>query len=268
MKSKSIDISVVVLTRNEADVIERCVKSASFAKEILIVDSCSTDSTCEIAVRLGARIITNEWPGDFSVQRNFADAHAHCEWILQLDADETVSPDLAVEIADFFATGLDKKYSACQFPRKELIFGKWIEHGGWYPQYKLRLYKRGAGEWAGKVHEQFLCTGDIFVFNAAILHDSYKDVHTFLDKFNRYTSLGVQDKMRNGKKFSILKLFFQPLERFFGRYILHKGYRDGFHGFAVASLIAFTYFIENLKLWEKNFIARYENESPGPLPKI
>ncbi len=260
MGPKSINISVVVLARNEENVIERCINSVFFAKDILIVDSGSTDSTCEIACHLGARIINNEWTGDFSAQRNFADTHAEFEWILQLDADETVSQELAVEIANFFDNGLENKYIAGRFPRKELIFGKWVEHGGWYPQYKLRLYKKGAGEWAGNVHEQFLCTGNVYVFNSEILHDSYKDVHTFIDKFNKYTTLGAQKKILNGKKFSILKLFFQPLERFFGRYVLHKGYRDGFHGFVIASLISFTYFIENLKLWE-HYYKRNNNHS-------
>lgn len=255
----SVDITVVILAKDEENVIERCINSALFAKDILVVDSGSADSTCEIAGKLGARIVKNEWPGDFSAQRNFADSHTDFEWILQLDADETISQELATEIADFFAEGLENKYSAGRFPRKELIFGKWIEHGGWYPQYKLRLYRRGAGEWKGKVHEQYICPGDIYVFNSDILHDSYKDIHTFMEKFNKYTSLGAQNKILNRKKFSVLKLFFQPLERFIGRYVLHKGYRDGFHGFVIASLISFTYFMENLKLWENYYRRNFKD---------
>jgi glycosyltransferase involved in cell wall biosynthesis len=250
VETGSVNVTVVILARNEEDVIERCIRSALFAKEILVVDSGSTDSTCEIAHRLGARVLTNDWPGDFSVQRNFADDHAGFTWVLQLDADEIITSELAGEISDFFAQGLDKKYSAGQFPRKELIFGKWIENGGWYPQYKLRLYRTGSGKWTGSVHEHFTCIGETYSFNSDLRHDSYKDVHTFVNKFNTYTTLGVREKFSNRNKFSLLKLIFQPFERFWGRYVVHKGYRDGFHGFVIAALISLTYFIEQVKLWE------------------
>jgi glycosyltransferase involved in cell wall biosynthesis len=250
VEASSIGVTVVILARNEEDVIERCIRSAFFAKEILVVDSGSTDSTPEIAQRLGARVVAKDWPGDFSIQRNFADANARFPWVLQLDADEIITAELAGEISDFFARGLYQRYSAGQFPRKELIFGRWIEHGGWYPQYKLRLYRKGSGNWTGNVHEHFTCAGEIYKFHSEIRHDSYKDVHTFITKFNAYTSLGVREKFSNKKKFSLLKIFFQPLERFWGRYVVHKGYRDGFHGFIIASLISLTYFIEQVKLWE------------------
>jgi glycosyltransferase involved in cell wall biosynthesis len=251
--SNKLDISVVILTKNEERVIERCIASVPFAREICVFDSGSSDATCQIAEGLGARVVNLPWPGDFAVQRNIADSHTRSGWVLHLDADETVSSELAAEISDFFVNNLEMKYSAGQFPRKELIFGKWIEHGGWYPQYKLRLYRQGSGKWTGKVHEHFEGVGNVFSFTSVMLHDSYKDIQTFLEKFNKYTSIGVEKEFIERKKFNLYKVFLQPAERFIGRYICHKGYRDGFHGFVLASLIAFSYFISNLKLWEKYY---------------
>ena len=260
-----LNISVVILTKNEESVIERCIKSVTFAREVVVLDSGSSDSTCDIAKKLGARILFHKWPGDFSEQRNTAGQYAGCQWILQLDADETVTSELVSEIEHFFACGDSEKFAAARFPRKELIFGKWIENGGWYPQHKLRLYRKGAGTWVGKVHENLQVNGDVYTFRAPILHDSYRDVHTFIEKFNRYSTIDAEVAFSERKRFSLGKLFFQPLERFFGRYIIKKGYRDGFHGFVLATLIGMNYFIRYLKLWEKEFSVKrnqsYNKES-------
>jgi len=250
------DICVVILTRNEASVIERCITSVPFARKILVLDSGSSDDTCKIARNLGAQVIYHEWPGDFSRQRNIADSYVDCPWIFHLDADETVTSEMAAEIKQFFASGDFEKFGVGRFPRKELIFGRWIEHGGWYPQHKPRLYRKGAGYWMSKVHEHLEVEGEVHTFTAPILHDSYRDVHTFIEKFNRYSSLDAEIAFAEGKHFSLLKLFFQPMERFLGRYIIHKGYRDGFHGFVIASLIGLNYFMRYLKLWEKEYRTR------------
>lgn len=255
-----LDITVVILAKNEADVIKKSIRSASFARDILVVDSGSSDKTCEIAKELGARVIYNEWPEDFSSQRNFADACTKFEWIFHLDADETLAPEFASELTGFFKSGLNKRFYAGRFPRKEFIFGKWIRHGGWYPQYKLRLYKKGAGKWIGKVHEHFESSGDVFTFASAIHHESYKDVHTFIEKFNRYSTLDAKDEFSKKRMFRPFKLLFQPIERFLGRFIIHKGYLDGFHGFAIASLVGLNYFLRHLKLWERYYM---ENSKQG-----
>ncbi len=248
-----MDISVVVLTKNEESVIEKCIASAEFAKEVIVLDSGSSDATCEIAQKLGARIFCREFHGNFSEQRNCADKFAECEWIFHLDADETVSSELVSELVLFFASGENEKYAAANIPRKELIFGKWMEHGGWYPQRKLRLYRKGCGSWVGKVHERVEVTGEVRTFNGPILHDSYSSIQVFVEKFNRYSSIDAEVAYSEGKRFKLGKLLFQPFERFFGRYIIHKGYRDGFHGFAVALLIGMNYFLMNLKLWESDY---------------
>lgn len=248
------DLTIVILAKNEERVLARCIASVPFAAEVLVVDSGSTDRTCALAQELGARVVTEPWPGNFAEQRNRGDAHVRTGWVLQLDADETVSAELASELAAFFAAGKHEQVAAGRFPRKELIFGKWIEHGGWYPQYKLRLYRKGTGNWIGRVHENYVgYPGKPFTFQSSIMHDSYGNIETFMEKFNRYSSIDAEEAFLAGHRFSLFKLFFQPMERFFGRYIGHKGYRDGMHGFVLALLVGFNYFMRHIKLWEKHY---------------
>jgi len=243
-------VSVLILAKNEGDRIRECIASAQFAREVVVVDSGSTDGTRDIARGSGARVMETPWPGDFSVQRNRAEAFAACDWVLQLDADEVVTPGLAEEIRAFFRSGLHATFPCARMPRKEIIFGKWVRHGGWYPQYKLRMYRKGAGSWTGRVHERYDTPGPVHTFLNPIVHDSYRDIPLFVEKFNRYSTIDAEEDFAAGRKFRLHKLFLVPPERFFGRYIRHRGYRDGFHGFAIASLIGLNYFLRNLKLWE------------------
>jgi glycosyltransferase involved in cell wall biosynthesis len=243
-------LSVLILAKNEGDRIRECIESARFAREVVVVDSGSTDGTRDIARGLGARVADAPWPGNFSMQRNRAESFAACEWILQLDADEVVTPGLADELRGFFRSGLPATHPCGRMPRKEIIFGKWIRHGGWYPQYKLRLYRKGAGSWTGRVHEKYETAGPVHTFANPIVHDSYRDIAVFVEKFNRYSSIDAEEDFAAGRQFRLHRLLLAPLERFFGRYVRHRGYRDGFHGFALAALIGLNYFLRNLKLWE------------------
>jgi len=266
---EKIDVSVLVLAKNEEESIVRCISSARFCREIIVVDSGSVDRTREVARKHGATVIETVWPGDYSVQRNRADSFAKSGWVFHLDADEWVDPGLAEEITLFFHSRMHEKYGAARIPRKEIIFGKWIRHGGWYPQYKLRLYRKESGSWKGRVHERFEAMGEVATFSSPIVHDSYKTIHLFLEKFNRYSTIDAEEEFAEGRRFSIVRMFFAPAERFFGRYVRHQGFRDGFHGFALASLIALNYFLRYLKLWEKHdSLSRQSREDgqQGDLP--
>jgi glycosyltransferase involved in cell wall biosynthesis len=257
---EKLDVSVIILARNEGNVIDRCIRSAEFAHEIIVVDSGSTDDTREVAKSLGARVVSHPWPGDFSVQRSFADTLATHDWVMHIDADERVSTELAAEIQDFFHSGSHQQYVMCKIPMKEYLLGKWIEHGGFYPQYKHRLLKRGSGRWVGRVHEKFVPEGEVKTLNNPLLHDSYRDIQIFIDKINRYSSMDAEEIFKSGKKFSLFRLFFMPAERFFGRFIKHRGYKDGFHGFVLAALIGLNYFLRYLKLWEKYYFEEKRKE--------
>jgi len=261
----SLPVSVLILAKNEEASIGACLRSAAFARDIVVVDSGSADRTREVALELGARVVETEWPGDYAAARNRADSFASCDWVFQVDADERVSPELAGEIAAFFASDLDRRFDAARMPRKEIIFGKWVRHGGWYPQHKLRLYRKGSGAWTGRVHEHYAINGPVRTFAFPIVHESYTSIHVFLEKFNRYSSIDAEEELAAGKTFSVLKLLFHPLERFFGRYVRHGGWRDGFHGFVLASLIGLNYFLRHLKIWEKQYRAARKGESvPRP----
>lgn len=248
-----LDITLVVLTKNEEAWIDGCLASARFASEYLVLDSGSTDNTCHIASTCGARIEFNPWPGVFSAQRNHADSLVTTSWIFQLDADEKLTSATINEIRSFFAQGLDSHYDAVRFPRRELMFGKWMDHGGWSPNYNTRMYRRGSGSWSGLIHDSFQTQGNVYTCANPILHHSLRDIHVFVDKYNRYSSIEADNDYRAGKKCSLAKVFLQPIERFVGRYVRHKGYRDGIHGLMVAVLFAFGYFLRNAKLWEKYY---------------
>jgi glycosyltransferase involved in cell wall biosynthesis len=230
-----VDLSVVILASNEGERIGDCIGSTRFAREVV------------------ARAVEAPWPGNFSTQRNRAEAFAACDWVLQLDADEVVTPELADEIHGFFRSGLHATHPCARMPRKEIIFGKWVQHGGWYPQYKLRMYRKGAGSWAGRVHERYETAGPVHTFANPIVHDSYRNITVFVEKFNRYSTIDAEEDFAAGRKFRLHKLFLVPLERFLGRYVRHRGYRDGFHGFALAALIGLNYFLRHLKLWEMRY---------------
>ncbi|MCL1925868.1 MAG: glycosyltransferase family 2 protein [Syntrophorhabdaceae bacterium] len=247
-------LSVVIIAKNEEACIGRCVESVAFAGEVVVVDSGSADRTMEIAEAAGARVVHALWPGDYSVQRNRADEHARGEWVFQIDADETASMELAEEIAGFFASGLDRSNAAARIPRKEIIFGKWLRYGN-FSANLLRLYRKGAGAWHGKVHEHYVTDRAVYAFANHIVHDSYESIHAFVEKYNRYSSIDAEQEFAKGKPFRLYKLFFAPLERFFGRFVIHAGFRDGFHGFVAAAMIGLNYFLRYLKLWEKQYKA-------------
>lgn len=260
---KSVPVSVLVLARNEEAAIGDCLRSAAFAREAVVVDAGSTDRTREVARDLGARVVETNWPGDYGAARSRAESFASCDWVFQLDADERVSPELADEIGAFFARGDHENYPVTKIPLKDIAFGKWIRHGGWYPQHKKRLYRKGSGTWTGRVHERFETEAPIRVLEGAIVHESFTSVAVVIDKINRYSTLDAATACAEGHRFSLFKLFFVPLERFFGRYVRHGGWRDGFHGFVLAALIGLNYFFRHLKIWEARKREREEARGPG-----
>jgi glycosyltransferase involved in cell wall biosynthesis len=244
-------ITAAVITYNEEHRIERCLRSLDWVDEIVVIDSLSTDRTIELCRRYTQKIFQHPWPNDYSAQRSRTHQYAANDWILFIDADEVVTTKLRDEILALFSA--DVVADAYGIPRREFFGGKWITAGGWYPQYKTILYRRSQGEWVNPIHEKFVTLGSMGYLLNPILHDGYGDFRTFMDKFNQYSSIEAERTFREGrrKKFSLAKALFKPIERFYGRFIRHRGYRDGIHGFYMAAVIAFNYFLQEFKFYEQ-----------------
>jgi glycosyltransferase involved in cell wall biosynthesis len=250
------DISAVIITFNEEKKIERCLKSLNWVNEIIVVDSYSTDRTVEICKRYTDKVFQHPWPHSSSAQRNIADGYAANDWIFAIDADEIVTAGLRDEILSLF----DQETLADLYmiPRKEFFAGKWIEAGGWYPQYKTNLYRKSRGEWGGPIHLKIDTQGTVGYLKYPILHDGYTSFKVFMDKFNYYSTIeSDEDYFRRHKRFSIWRAIFRPTERFFGRFMRHRGYRDGVHGFFMATVIAINYFLREMKLYELRYLEKY-----------
>lgn len=266
-------ITAAVITYNEENRIERCLKSLNWVDEIVVIDSFSTDRTVEICRQYTPNVYQYPWPNNYSEQKTKAHQFATNDWILFLDADEVVTRALRDEIVELFSTGGPAE-GAFGIPRKEYFGGRWIKAGGWYPQYKTILYRKSMGAWVNPIHEKFVTRGETGHLKNPILHDGYGDFKTFMDKFNHYSSLEADRTVREGSRtqFSLAKALLKPIERFFGRFIKHRGYRDGMHGFYMAAVIAFNYFLQELKLYEQlyerqhkqNWEAVYRKEAVGP----
>jgi glycosyltransferase involved in cell wall biosynthesis len=243
-------ITAAVITYNEENRIERCLKNLDWVDEIVVIDSYSTDRTVDICRHYTQKVFQHAWPNNYAEQKSKAHGYASHDWILFIDADEVVTKALRDEITVLFKA--EPAADAYAIPRREYFSGKWIKAGGWYPQYKTILYRKSMGEWVNPIHEKFVTRGATVHLMNPILHDGYGDFKTFSDKFNVYSSLEAERTFREGRRsrFSLLKAVFKPLERFYGRYIRHRGYRDGVHGFYMAAVIGFNYFLQEIKLYE------------------
>lgn len=251
-------IAAVLIVKNEAADLPRCLASLGWVDEIVVVDDESTDDTVAIAEAAGAKVFSRKLDR-FDTQRNFAIAQSSSDWILSIDADEEVSLALADEIRQVIG-----RASACQVygvPFVHRLLGRWIRHGGWH-QPLTRLYRRDA-QWGGAVHEQVVATESYGVLRHPILHWSHETISEFIDKLNRYTDREAAMRLDSGKPPSRLKMIASPVRDFWRRYVRQRGYRDGFAGLVLAGLMAFYIFIARAKAWELDNPA----DEPAPLPR-
>ena len=246
-------ISVVLAVFNEEEYLEDCLSSVSgFAWEIVIVDGGSGDKTLEIAKKFGARIIRTSNPQVFHINKNKAIDEAKGDWILQLDADEIVTDELAEEIKR--KVSLKGDINGYWIPRKNFFLGTFLTKGGQYPDYTLRLYRKGKGRLPAKdVHEQAEVEGKLGYFENNLLHLRDKNFATYLERFNKYTDLlSVQLRDAGVKKniFSFLNyIFIKPLFWFLKTYFRHRGYVDGFPGFIFALFSSLRFPVAYIKYW-------------------
>ncbi|MBX2986258.1 MAG: glycosyltransferase family 2 protein [Bdellovibrionaceae bacterium] len=252
---EKLPLSVVVITKDEENSIERCLRSAPFASELLVVDSFSKDATAETAQRAGARVLREAWRG-FGAQKKFAVDQARHDWILSLDADEAVSPELAEEIRRRFSS-LDEQ-TGYLIPRRSYHLGRWILHGGWFPDRQLRLFHRGHSNWGGeRIHEQVHSPRRAF-FTSPILHWVFEDLSDQVITNDRYAGLQAQELLRRGVKFSVWRLVTKPPVKFFENYVWKRGFLDGLPGFLIAVSSSYSVFLKHAKLWELERRARVE----------
>lgn len=245
-------ISVVINTYNESKNIESAIKSVSWADEVIVCDMHSEDKTAEIAKKLGTKVIFHKKEGYVEPARNFALSKATKDWILILDADETIGSDLAYRLQDI-ARKMDE-ISFVEIPRKNIIFGKALEATGWWPDYHIRFFKKGAVSWKNEIHSKPKVKGVGLKLESddkwAIVHQNYQTVGQFIERMNRYTQIQAEDLKKLGFRFRWQDLFQRPLDEFLSRFFANKGYKDGLHGLSLSFLQAVSFLVVYLKLWE------------------
>lgn len=239
-------LSVTIITKNEAADIAEAIASVSWADEILVVDSHSADATVDIARGAGARVIGRDFAG-YIDQKNFAAAEASHDWILSLDADERVTPELAQEIRQTMA---HPAHAAYQVPRLTWHLGRWIRATDWYPDYQTRLYDRRAARWTGRyVHEGVSVDGSVGRLRGDLHHYAYRDISDHLETIDRYTTLAARQMYEDGRRASAAALLLHPPAAFLRNLLLRGGFRLGTAGIIVSTLNAYYVFLKFAKLW-------------------
>ncbi|MDR0445228.1 MAG: glycosyltransferase family 2 protein [Puniceicoccales bacterium] len=230
---KVCPISVIVIARNEEKNIQRCLASVmDWVQEIIVVVNGCTDATVQKAEELGARVVEHPWMG-YGAQKNFGAGLSAQPWILSLDADEEVSPDLKLSMQDFFSANDAVAYDGTNFSRLVYFQRKWIRHGEWYPDYVVRLYRKEKGHWSGDaVHERLEITGKIKRVRGHLYHYTYRSFQEQLQTGLKYADLWVQEQ--RVRPVCALEIFARSLWRFFRGYVLKLGCLDGFLGLYIA----------------------------------
>ena len=241
-------ISVTIIAHNEAERIGACIDSVSWTDEIIVVDAGSTDGTQEICRKRGALLIQHPWEG-YAAQKNFALSKANHSWILSLDADECVSPELAEEILSVLSD--DAPAEGYRVPRKNIFFGRWLRHGDLWPDYQIRLFRRDVGAFNEKsVHESVVVEGRVGIFSSPLEHYSYDSLFDFFQRQVKYARLSAEDLSSRGVQPGIADFVIRPLWRFFKSYVLKMGLLDGVNGLWVSAGSAYYVFMRTAFLWE------------------
>ncbi|MFQ5928344.1 MAG: glycosyltransferase family 2 protein [Acidobacteriota bacterium] len=250
-------ISAVLVTYNEEDKIERALTSLkAVSDEIVVVDSCSTDATTQICRRYTDRVLQRAWEG-YRAQKQFATEQASHDWVLSLDGDEMLSPQLKEEILQWKFQECD--YKGYYLPRKTFFMRRWIEHTTWYPDWQLRLFQKSCGRWeGGRVHESFRVAGPTGKFKGQIYHHTYASFSEYLEQLEHFSSLAAKDLYDQGKRAHWIHFTFYPPVVFFKNYLMRKGFLDGIPGLVVSTLAAVSTLFKYLKLWEIQCGARNE----------
>jgi (heptosyl)LPS beta-1,4-glucosyltransferase len=247
-------ISVVINTLNDEENIGRAIKSVKWADEIVVCDMNSSDNTADIAKKLGAKIVNQPQKDYVELVRNFNISQASNEWVLILDPDEEISDTLAEMIIEMIKKPIVSDF--IEIPRKNIIFGKWIKNSLWWPDYNIRLFKKGSVTWSEEIHRPPTTKGDGLKLLAeeknAIIHHHYDNVSQFIQRLDRYTNIQAKELLENGYIFDWKDLIHKPVGEFLSRYFANRGFEDGLHGLVLSLLQSFSFLILYIKVWEKN----------------
>ena len=257
MPNNKAKISVTIRTFNEEKNLKACLESVSWADEIVVIDSKSTDNTVAIAREFTDKVIIQEWLGHIA-QSQFATDQAKYLWVLHMDADERVSEGLRGEILS-----LDLNNSICdayEMPRRHFFMQRWINHSAWFPDYKIRLFRKDRCKWGGYApHDEVKVKGFKDKLKNEIYHYIYIDVAHFAATKNRYSSLTAEDHFKNGRRAHIIDFTLRPIYAFFYRYLIRLGIADGIPGFTISIMEAHSVFLKYIKLYEiQNKLRRFE----------
>lgn len=267
--SKNIKISAVISAYNEEKKIKDCLDSLKWVDEIIFVDNNSTDNTLEIAKSYTSKIYKRENNLMLNVNKNFGFTKATGDWILYLDADERVTPELKEEILSA-CNSQNSNINGFYVPRKNMIFGKWIQHTGWYPDYQLRFFKNKFGEFPEEhVHEMIEIKGEMSHLKNNLIHYNFETISQFLHKhFYIYAPNEAEQLLKKGYKFKWQDVIRMPVKEFLSRFFAREGYLDGLHGLILSIFMGFYHFVIFVNMWEKegfkegnmNMLKETENE--------
>jgi glycosyltransferase involved in cell wall biosynthesis len=238
-------ISATIITLNEERNIARAIESIRCADEIVVVDSGSTDRTCQIAERLGVRVVHEPWRG-YAAQKNLASRHATYDWILSLDADEAITEELEAEILALRQT--EPEVAGYSMPRLTQYLGRWILHSGWYPDRKIRLFRRDRAEWkGGYVHESVQANGQVGQLQGNLQHFTCDSLSRHLRTLDGYTTLAAQELRARNALVPARCLLLDPAWTFLRTYFIRRGFLDGPQGIAIAWMAALYTFLKYAK---------------------
>ncbi|MDD8012275.1 MAG: glycosyltransferase family 2 protein [Acidobacteriota bacterium] len=240
-------ISAVIIAYNEEDRLPDALASLEgVADEIVVIDSYSNDRTVEIAHSAGAKVWQNRFE-DYGRQKNFAMKKAGCEWILNIDADERVSPELKRAVSELKEKGAQGNIAAFAIKRKTFYLGRWIRHSGWYPDRKVRLFRKSVASWQGRIHERLTVNGDVADLAGDILHFTYRDIGDHVRRLERYSTFLAEEIVKAGKNCLSLRLLLLPPVTFLRHFLWKLGFLDGFPGLVIATVQSWGTALKYLK---------------------
>ncbi|MBL7222642.1 MAG: glycosyltransferase family 2 protein [Candidatus Brocadiae bacterium] len=258
-------LTVIVPTYNEEDDLRDCLASVAWADDIFVVDSFSTDRTLDIAREFTDHIVQHEYVNS-ATQKNWAIPQVGTDWVMVLDADERVTPELRARIQDVLANG--SEHDGFSIRRMTYFFGRLVKHCGWHKDYLVRLWRNGKGRYEDlHVHADVIVDGSVGTIHDYFLHHTYKSFDDLLEKFGRYTTWSANDLYRKGVRASWVNLTLRPLWRFARMYVLRHGFLDGKHGLILCTIAAFNVFFKHAKLWDLYRRAGLAAAAPAPGPE-